>query len=153
MNKVKRYSPALGKLIKWCQAVVSYHILIHPYTYRNDKGQFEEGGDIYMFAQQMNEMINKFYKFKRFLFNIDIVKIPLGDYVFNLQHSRIIISPNLDYNEILNENIIGNILSYLPIKQSVKFISVNKMFLAGFKESLHKITLEIFKEIFYFKHS
>ena len=153
LNKVKRYSPALGKLIKWCQAVVSYHILIHPYTYRNDKGQFEEGGDIYMFAQQMNEMINKFYKFKRFLFNIDIVKIPLGDYVFNLQHSRIIISPNLDYNEILNENIIGNILSYLPIKQSVKFISVNKMFLAGFKESLHKITLEIFKEIFYFKHS
>ena len=88
IDVVKRYSPALGKLLKWCQAVVSYHILIHPYTYRNDKSQIEEGGDVYEFAQNMNFMINRFYKFKRFLFKLGIIKIPLGDYVFNLQHSR-----------------------------------------------------------------
>ena len=29
----------LGQLIMWCQAVVSYHILIHPFTCRNIKGK------------------------------------------------------------------------------------------------------------------
>ena len=149
---VKRYSPALGKLIKWCQAVVSYHILIHPYTYRNDKSQVEEGGEVFEFAQNMNDMINRFYKFKRFLFKLGIIKIPLGDYVFNLQHSREVTVQNLPYDEYLDEKMIGNILSYLPINQSFKFISVNKKFLNGFKTSLNETALEILKEIFYFKH-
>ena len=152
IDVVKRYSPALGKLLKWCQAVVSYHILIHPYTYRNDKSQIEEGGDVYEFAQNMNFMINRFYKFKRFLFKLGIIKIPLGDYVFNLQHSRELASPHVQYDDYLTEKFIGNILSYLPINQSFKFISVNKKFLGGFKSSLDEITLEILKEIFYFKH-
>lgn len=36
-DNVRKYSPDLEKLIIWCQAVLSYHILIHPFTYRNDK--------------------------------------------------------------------------------------------------------------------
>lgn len=34
---IRKYSADLEKLLKWCQAVISYHILIHPFTYRNDK--------------------------------------------------------------------------------------------------------------------
>ena len=149
--KVKNYSPALATLIEWCQAVVSYHILIHPYTYRNDNSQIEVGSEVYDFAQIMEEKINKFYKFKRFLFKLGLVNIPLGDYVFNLQHSREAINNDINYGKYLNEDVIGNILSYIPINDSCKYLSVNKMFLKGYKNSLDKNCFEIMREIFTFK--
>jgi hypothetical protein len=37
LENIKKYSSDLEKLLIWCQAVLSYHILIHPFTYRNDK--------------------------------------------------------------------------------------------------------------------
>ena len=37
MDVVKKYSSDIEKLTIWCQAVLSYHILIHPFTCRNDK--------------------------------------------------------------------------------------------------------------------
>ena len=81
---ISKYSSDFLKLIIWCQAVVSYHILIHPYTYRNERSLITYGGDVYQFANEMNLRINRFYKFKRFLYNLNIMKIPLADYVFNL---------------------------------------------------------------------
>lgn len=39
VDSLKRFCPDLSKLIIWCQAVISYHILIHPFTYRNTKGK------------------------------------------------------------------------------------------------------------------
>ena len=40
VNNLNNYSSDLAKLIIWCQAVVSYHVLIHPYTYRNENGKY-----------------------------------------------------------------------------------------------------------------
>ncbi len=37
LEVVRKYSPDIEKMIIWCQGVLSYHILIHPFTYRNDK--------------------------------------------------------------------------------------------------------------------
>ncbi len=37
LENVRKYSADLEKLLVWCQAMVSYHILIHPFTIRNDK--------------------------------------------------------------------------------------------------------------------
>lgn len=37
-STIRRFSKDLEKLVLWCQAVVSYHILIHPFTLRNNKG-------------------------------------------------------------------------------------------------------------------
>jgi hypothetical protein len=37
IENIQKYSPDLEKLVLWCQAVLSYHVLIHPFTYRNDK--------------------------------------------------------------------------------------------------------------------
>ncbi len=39
-DNIRKYSTDLEKLIIWCQSVLSYHILIHPFTYRNDKCKF-----------------------------------------------------------------------------------------------------------------
>ena len=152
ISKLKKISPVLSKLIEWCQSVVSYHILIHPYTYRNEKSQIETGGEVYEFSQIMDSMINKFYKFKRFLFNLGLVKIPLGDYVFNLQHNREIQYNEVDLGLFLDEDIISNILSYLPINQSCKFMNVNKMFTKGYINSLDINCIYILKEIFFFKY-
>ena len=44
--------------------------------------------DMHDFVTKMNFMLNKFYKFKRFIMNLNIMNIPIGEYVFNLQHNR-----------------------------------------------------------------
>ena len=151
LNKIEKYSLPFTRLIKWCQAVVSYHILIHPYTYRNKTSQIEEGSEVHKYVLFMDTIISKFYKFKRFLFQIGLVQIPLGDYVFNLQNNKGYKKENLDINKILNENIIGNIISYLPIDKSYKFININQLGVKSFKQSLNINCYRIIKEIILFK--
>ena len=151
IDTIKKYSSDFAKLIVWCQAVVSYHILIHPYTYRNEKSMVTFGSDVYEFANKMNIMINRFYKFKRFLFNLNIVKIPLADYVFNLQHNRENVVQKESITKGLTDKNIGNILSYLPYVESYKFISISRKFFNGFKTSIDYDLFEIMKEIYFVK--
>ena len=151
IDTIKKYSSDFAKLIVWCQAVVSYHILIHPYTYRNEKSMISFGSDVYEFANKMNSMINRFYKFKRFLFNLNIVKIPLADYVFNLQHNRENVVQKESIIKGLTDKNVGNILSYLPYVDTYKFISISKKFFNGFKYSIDYELFEIMKEIYFVK--
>ena len=158
INNIKYFSTDFAKLILWCQGVVSYHVLIHPYNYRNDQGIIQPDSDIYLFAKKMKEMLDKFYKFKRFLFSLNIMKIPLADYVFNLQHSRNTIAMTDNINETksyfndLDSNLIGNILSYIPYKQSYKLISISKNFYKGFLTSIDIVIFNIIKEIYFFRY-
>ena len=158
INNVKYFSSDFSNLILWCQGVVSYHILIHPYNYRNDHGVIQPDSEIYLFAKNMKERLDKFYRFKRFLFSLNIMKIPLADYVFNLQHTReaIDISNNLDisnsYFNDLDSNMVGNILSYIPYKQSFKLMQVSKKFCKGFLTSIDIVIFNIIKEIYFFRY-
>ena len=151
IDAIKKYSSDFAKLIVWCQAVVSYHILIHPYTYRNEKSMISFGSDVIEFANKMNSMINRFYKFKRFLFNLNIVKIPLADYVFNLQHNREATQKQESITKDLSEVDVGKILSYLPYVHSFKFMSISKKFYNGFKCAIDFDLFEIIKEIYFVK--
>ena len=151
IKKIEKYSLPFSKLIKWCQAVVSYHILIHPYTYRNKTSQIEIGSEVHKYVLFMDNIISKFYKFKRFLFKLGLVQIPLGDYVFNLQHNKSYKKEVLDLSKIINAEILGNIISYLPIDKSCKFINVNQLGVNSFKQSLNINCYKIIKEIILFK--
>ena len=158
VNHIKHFSSDFAKLIIWCQGVVSYHILIHPYNYRNDQGIIHPESEVFLFANKMQEMIDKFYHFKRLLFSLNIMKIPLADYVFNLQHNRepITINNKNDINNTFFNNVdhllIGNILSYIPYNQSCKFMFVSKKFYEGFKSSIDIIIFNIIKEIYFFRY-
>jgi hypothetical protein len=99
----------------------------------------------------MNTMLERFYRFKRFLINLNIMNIPPAEYVFNLQHNREKIAEAENYCELLSEKNIADILAYLPINNSFKYISVNKKWREGFKLSIDLIISEILKEIFYLK--
>jgi hypothetical protein len=99
----------------------------------------------------MNKMLDKFYKFKKFLINLNIMNIPLGEYVFNLQHSREKFIETENVCNQLTEKHIANILSFLPINQSYKFISINKKWKDGFKTSIDIIIRDILGEIYYLK--
>lgn len=37
LENISKYSQDLEKLIIWSRAVLSYHVLIHPFTHRNGK--------------------------------------------------------------------------------------------------------------------
>ena len=158
IDRIKYFSSDFAKLIIWCQGVVSYHILIHPYNYRNDQSIIQPEGEIFMFANKMQDMIDKFYHFKRFLFNLNIMKIPLADYVFNLQHNRdsLILNNKLGTTNSFFNNVdhllIGNILSYIPYSQSHKFMNVSKKFYEAFKSSIDIVIFNIIKEIYFFRY-
>jgi len=96
-------------------------------------------------------MLNKFYKFKRFLINLNIMNIPIGEYVFNLQHNREKFLEVEHPGKFLNEKQIALILSYLPYNASFKFSGVNKKWRDGFRTSIDLVIHEILKEIFYLK--
>ena len=151
VKNISKFSNDFGKLILWCQAVVSYHIIIHPYTYRNDKGVIEYGGEVYEFAMEMSRLINRFYKFKRFLNRLNIVKLPLADYVFNLEHTRELPVEEENYLTKLTPEIIGNILSYLPYNESFRYITLAKLFYSGFKCSCDFYILKLLHELYHVK--
>ena len=158
MNNIKHFSSDFANLITWCQGVVSYHILIHPYNYRNDQGVIQPNSEVFLFANKMQDMIDKFYHFKRFLFSLNIMKIPLADYVFNLQHNRdaLLLNNKVERNNSFFNNVnnllIGNILSYIPFSQSNKFMQISRKFCDGFKLSIDIIIFNIIKEIYFFRY-
>jgi hypothetical protein len=106
---------------------------------------------MYFFVNNMNIMLNRFYKFKRFLINLNIMNIPLAEYVFNLQHNREKPQEQENFAAMLTEKHIGDILSYLPYNISHKLIGVNKKWKGGFKYSIDLVISEILKELFYLK--
>jgi len=158
ISNIKHFSSDFASLIAWCQGVVSYHILIHPYNYRNDQGVIQPNSEVFLFANKMQDMIDKFYRFKRFLFSLNIMKIPLSDYVFNLQHNRdaLLLNNKVEMNNSffnnVNSQLIGNILSYIPYSQSNKFMQMSKKFCYGFKISIDIIIFNIIKEIYFFRY-
>ena len=151
LDRIEKYSRPFAKLIKWCQAVVSYHILIHPYTYRNESSQIEIGSEVHKYVLFMEKIISKFYKFKRFLFLLGLVQIPLGDYVFNLQHNINYKKEKFDISKMLDVEIIGNIISYLPMDKSYKFINVNQFGVNAFKQSLNIHCYKMIRNIILYK--
>ena len=109
------------------------------------------GSDMYSFIVAMNTMLNRFYKFKRFLINLNIMNIPLAEYVFNLQHNREEKIQQESLIKSFNEDILGQVLSFIPQSESHKLMIVNKKWKEGFKLSTNYLIQEILKEIFFLK--
>jgi hypothetical protein len=106
---------------------------------------------MHYFVVTMNKLLDKFYKFKRFLINLNIMNIPLAEYVFNLQHNREKQAEVENYAKHLTDSHIGLILSYLPYNSSYKLMGVNRKWRDGFKKAIEIIIHEILKEIFFLK--
>ena len=165
IDKINRYSFALYEMNIWCKAVVVYHFLVHPYKYRNIQNSIPLNSEIFKYIAFMDELINKFYLFKGILEEKKIIKSQLGEYVFTLE-SDAHDGENSDRNntndnegniieekkEINDEKIIGNILSYLPLKDSLGFINVSKFGFNCFKTSLKIMCENIVKKIFILKY-
>lgn len=150
IEKLAKVSPELSKLILWCQGVVSYHIIIHPFTIRNTS-VFVNDHELQYFVNVMGEIINKFYKFKQFINKLELMQIPFSEYVFNLQHSRALPEKVSSASTKLSKENLGNIFSYLSYKEASKIAFTNKKFREGFKESINIMINETLKEIVYTK--
>jgi hypothetical protein len=109
------------------------------------------GSEMHNFVVTMNKMLNRFYKFKRFLINLNIMSIPLAEYVFNLQHNREEKVAQESLIKSFDETILGNILSFIPHSESNKLMSVSRKWKEGFKLGMDYVINEILKEIFYLK--
>lgn len=86
-ERVTKVSNILGKLIEWCRAIVSYHILIHPYRVRNFS-TIDETSNLFKFSNYVDQMMDKFYKLKSYLMKIDIMPRDTN-FAFNLSHVRL----------------------------------------------------------------
>ena len=159
IEKIKRYSFALYELNNWCKAVVSYHILVHPYIYRNIQTNIGEGTELFNFINFMNDFINKFYVFKGFLEIKKLFKPKLGKYIFcfDFKENNCNEIENGNNNELINqknsEKIVSNILSYLTLKESSFFMTIGKFGFICFKKSLNILIENILKEIFMIKYN
>jgi len=80
----------------------------------------QPNSEAFLFANKMQDMIDKFYHFKRFLFSLNIMKIPLTDYVFNLQHNRdaLLLNNKVEMNNSFFNNVNSQIfcLIFLIVK-------------------------------------
>jgi len=157
IEKIKRYSLALNNLITWCKSIVIYHILVHPYKYRNIQNSIQIDSDIFKYISFMNEIINKFYIFKGYLEIKKLIKSNLGEYIFYFDNQKENNNKNEDSNKILNEinneKIISNILSYLPLEDSYLFINISKFGFNCFIKSLNLSCSYILKKIFNLKYN
>ena len=122
----------------------------------------------------MEQKIEKIYKLKRFLLYLKILQFKIGEYVFTIQYSnehkknnnnnkynllkkklkkKSFYYNNIDniYDEINNYKIIGNILSYIPIKDNFKYMNISKSFFNGFKYNIDILLFSIIKEIYFFR--
>lgn len=154
IKTVSKYSVDLAKLIEWCQNVVSYHILIHPYAYRNENGVITPGSEVQQFAEKMEFLINRFYYFKRFLTKLKTIKIPLADYVFNLQHTKQIIEEQIVHSPFnnLTPDLLGHIFAYLPFQNSFNYMFLSKQLYRGFIKSAEIISYDLYKNAYLFKY-
>lgn len=112
---------------------------------------FNNDQELQYFVNVMGEIINKFYKFKRFIIKLNLMQIPFSEYVFNLQHSRPILQEQKSAATELSKTNIGNIFSYLSYKETAKLAFSSKKFKEGFKESINIMITETLKEIVYTK--
>lgn len=92
-------------------------------------------------------MINRFYKFKRFLTQLGVINAKLGEFTFLMQHRKMLEEPKESIGSKLNVSLVSNILSYIPVNPRYKVIQVNKCFYQGFKESINIYINEILKEV------
>lgn len=173
INSIKEISEDYAKLILWFQSVVSFHLLVHPYIYRNNNGTIKPNSKEFFFAEKMEKKIEKFYKLKRFLIYLKIINIKIGEYVFTIQHSEnynknnhnnsikkksykkisYIYNHNFDkYSQFNDYKLIGNILSYIPFNESYKLMNVSKSFYNGFKYSIDILLFSIIKQIYFFRY-
>ena len=160
IDKIKRYSFALYEINNWCKSVVIYYILVHPYRYRNIQDSISKGSNIYKYVIFMDEIINKFYFFKAYLELKKIIKVKLGEYIFTFNYqiqnddkNKNEENINQFFNEINNEKIISNVLSYLSLKESFLFINVSKFCFNCFKTNLNILCYNILKKIFILKYN
>ena len=59
IDKISRYSHSLLEMNIWCKAVVIYHMLVHPYKYRNIQNSIQINSQMYKYISFMNDLINK----------------------------------------------------------------------------------------------
>ena len=159
IDKINRYSHSLLEMNIWCKAVVIYHMLVHPYKYRNIQNSIQINSQMYKYISFMNDLINKFYLFKGYLEIKKLIKPNLGEYIFILtpnNQNSVITSKEEQNQELIsninNEKIISNILTYLPFKESIKFISMSKFGFSCFKKSLNILCNIILKRMLLLKY-
>ena len=164
IDKINRFSPYLYELNLWCKAVVIYYFLVHPYKLNEslkDKLS-KENEELYQYVTFMDKLTNNFYLFKGFLEVKKISKTKLGEYIFHFEYDTKF--NQFENKKIINEkeimklirddnHLIGNILSYININESILFISLNKSFYNSFLESLNISCYYLLKKLFTIKYN
>ncbi len=86
LEKVSAFNAALAGVVRWCQGIVAYHIITHPYKVRNTR-TVPKDSELFEFAQKIDGKMDRFYAFKEFLLKANKIS-KKTNFAFNLKHTR-----------------------------------------------------------------
>ena len=120
VSKVKTINSALASFVDWAQALLSYHVMVHPYRLRNKDSilsNIQPGKIVLGFAETVDDFMNQFYSFKAYLMRINFLPRD-SHFAFNL--SNITCTPT-DRGESLLKTLpreaFNTIFSYLQLDE------------------------------------
>ena len=105
------------------------------------------------FIETMDMSLNRFYKFKRFLVDINLQKIPLGEFIFNLQYTKEKQEVIENKGKLFDQTILSNILSFCNLQDAHPTIRVNRLWRKSFISSLDYHINHILRELLYLKNN
>lgn len=132
IENVKRYHAAAADLVQWCQSIVTYHIITHPYKIRNTS-TISPNSDLYSYANTVDSMMSCCTAFKVLLSKIGLIPKEMN-FAFNLAHCRVVNSnKKISFSSIpLTSRSL--IIQFLSVKEALAFSCIGRSLYEGVKE-------------------
>ena len=145
VDKVTQFNASLGNLVRWCQSIVAYHIITHPYKLRNFR-TVPKDSELFEFVKRIDKKMEDFYAFKDFLLVTDKIS-KKTNFAFNLRHTNFL-------QKAMNVNIssLGNkemkaIFQYLTPKEVITTRLVSKRWADLINEHWGERLIQVLQDI------
>lgn len=87
-DRLRDANQALSRVVQWVRAVVSYHVLVHPYKVRNLQ-TVPKDSELFPFLETVDSFMDQFYQLKAFLVRTKVLPRDTN-FAFNLSHVKFI---------------------------------------------------------------
>eukprot|EP01022_Parablepharisma_sp_SALTPOND_P008132 TRINITY_DN135258_c1_g1_i1.p1 TRINITY_DN135258_c1_g1~~TRINITY_DN135258_c1_g1_i1.p1 ORF type:complete len:1171 (-),score=124.18 TRINITY_DN135258_c1_g1_i1:698-4153(-) len=149
LERVAVFNVSLSNLIKWCQGIVAYHIITHPYKLRNYRTA-PKGSPVHEFATRIDQQMDRFYAFKAFLLKTNKIS-KKTNFAFNLKHTKFPQKEARVTVYSLGPKELENIFQFLMPKEALAAKLVTKRWIDSVNEHWDERLIKLVQDIEYAK--